>query len=155
MYIATKRKPYQRDDRRCYLTILLYKSGYVVGKYISLEKKIHNNKDEYYDALQLASKNWHDGTNDDSAFTKYILGVVLSAYRDFEERLQIVSGKKTAKEMVKEVFSVKLGKITKSDIMEMCPNLSRSAVEKALRELVAEKHIVKHGNGPATFYTVL
>lgn len=40
--------------------------------------------------------------------------------------------------MVKEVFSVKLGKITKSDIMEMCPNLSRSAVEKALRELVAE-----------------
>lgn len=155
MYIATKRKPYQRDDRRCYLTILLYKSGYVVGKYISLEKKIHNNKDEYYDALQLASKNWHDGTNDDSAFTKYILGVVLSAYRDFEERLQIVSGKKTAKAMVKEVFFVKLGKITKSDIMEMCPNLSRSAVEKALRELVEEKHIVKHGNGPATFYTVL
>ncbi len=140
---------------RILTTLLLYKSGYVVGKYISLEKKIHDNKDEYYDALQLASENWHDGTNDDSAFTKYILGVVLSAYRDFEERLQIVSGKKTAKEMVKEVFSLKLGKITKSDIMEMCPNLSRSAVEKALRELVAEKHIVKHGNGPATFYTVI
>ena len=139
---------------RILTTLLLYKSGYVVGKYISLEKKIHDNKDEYYDALQLASENWHDGINDDSAFTKYILGVVLSAYRDFEERLQIVSSKKTAKEMVKEVFSVKLGKITKSDIMEMCPNLSRSAVEKALRELVAAKHIVKYGRGPATFYTV-
>lgn len=67
----------------------------------------------------------------------------------------IVSGKKTAKEMVKEVFAVKLGKISKSDIMGMCPNLSRSAVEKALRELVAEKHSVKHGNGPATFYIML
>ena len=140
---------------RILTTLLLYKSGYVVGKYISLEKKIHDNKDEYYGALQLASENWHDGINDDTAFTKYILGVVLSAYRDFEERLQIVSGKKTSKEMVKEVFAVKLSKITKSDIMEMCPNLSRSAVEKALRELVAEKHIVKHGNGPATFYIML
>lgn len=140
---------------RILTTLLLYKSGYVVGKYISLEKKIHDNKDEYYDALQLASENWHEGMNDDTEFTKYILGVVLSAYRDFEERLEIVSSKKTAKEMVKEVFAIKLGKTTKSDVMEMCPNLSRSAVEKALRELVAEKHIVKHGNGPATFYTII
>ncbi len=140
---------------RILTTLLLYKSGYVVGKYISLEKKIHDNKDDYYDALQLASENWHEGKNDDTAFTKYILGVVLSAYRDFEERLDIVSSKKSAKEMVKEVFAIKLGKITKSDIMEMCPSLSRSAVEKALRELVAEKHIAKHGNGPATFYTVI
>lgn len=140
---------------RILTTLLLYKSGYVVGKYISLEKKIYDNKDEYYDALQLASENWYDGTNDDSVFTKYILGVVLSAYRDFEERLQIITSNKTAKEMVKEVFAIKLGKITKSDIMEMCPNLSRSAVEKALRELLAEKNIVKYGKGPATFYTVI
>lgn len=140
---------------RILTTLLLYKSGYVVGKYISLEKKIHDHKDDYYDALQLASENWHEGKNDDTAFTKYILGVILSAYRDFEERLEIVSSKKTAKEMVKEVFAKKLGKITKSDVMEMCPSLSRSAVEKALRELVAEQHIVKHGNGPATFYTII
>lgn len=140
---------------RILTSLLLYKSGYVVGKYISLEKKIHDHKEEYYDALQTASINWHDGTNDDTAFTKYILGVILSAYRDFEERLQIVANKKTSKEMVREVFTVKLGKITKSDIMEMCPNLSRSAVEKALRELIAENYIVKHGKGPATFYTVI
>ncbi|MBR2985114.1 MAG: Fic family protein, partial [Clostridia bacterium] len=112
---------------RILTTLLLYKSGYVVGKYISLEKKIHSNKNEYYDVLQQASENWHEGTNDDTAFTKYLLGVVLSAYRDFEERLEIVSSKKSAKDMVKEVFSVKLGRIKKSDIMEMCPNLSRSA----------------------------
>ncbi len=140
---------------RILTTLLLYKSGYVVGKYISLEKKIHDNKDEYYDALLLASENWHDGKNDNTVFTKYILGIILSAYRDFEERLQIVSSKKTAKEMVREVFSIKLGKITKSDIMEMCPNLSRSAVEKALRELVSEKYILKQGSGPATFYTLI
>ena len=139
---------------RILTTLLLYKSGYVVGKYISLEKKIHSNKNEYYDVLQQASENWHEGTNDDTAFTKYLLGVILSAYRDFEERLEIVSSKKSAKDMVKEVFSVKLGRIKKSDIMEMCPNLSRSAVEKALRDLIADNYITKHGNGPATFYVV-
>lgn len=139
---------------RILTTLLLYKNGYVVGKYISLEKKIHDNKDEYYDALQNASLNWHEGNNDDTLFAKYILGIILSAYRDFEERLQIVSSNKTAREMVRNVFFVKLGRITKSDIMEMCPKLSRSAVEKALRDLIAENQIVKHGNGPSTYYTV-
>lgn len=139
---------------RILTTLLLYKSGYVVGKYISLEKKIHDNKNEYYDALQSASENWHNDTNDDTAFVKYILGTILSAYRDFEDRLEIVSNKKTAKEMVREAFGKKLGKISKSDIMELCPSLSRSAVEKAIRELCAEGFITKHGNGPATFYVI-
>ncbi|MBO6264192.1 MAG: Fic family protein [Clostridia bacterium] len=139
---------------RLLTTLLLYKNGYVVGKYISLEKKIHDNKDDYYDALQSSSENWHEGKNDDTAFTKYMLGVILSAYRDFEERLEIVSEKKSAIDMVKEAFNVKIGKVTKSDIMELCPSLSRSSVEKALRDLISVGFISKHGNGPATFYTL-
>ncbi|MBP5466100.1 MAG: hypothetical protein J6Y43_00855 [Clostridia bacterium] len=79
-------------------------------------------------------------------------GVILSAYRDFEERLETVSEKKSAFDMVKEAMKVKLGKITKSDIMELCPSLSRSAVEKALRDLIAVGFISKHGSDPATFY---
>lgn len=80
--------------------------------------------------MQFAFENWHDEINDDLAFTKYILGVVLSACRDFEERLQIIFSKKTANKFVKEVFSVKLDKTTKSDIMKMCPNLSRFDVRR-------------------------
>ena len=137
---------------RILTALLLYKSGYIVGKYISLEKKIHDNKSEYYDALQLSSEKWHEGENNDTAFTKYLLGIILSAYRDFEERIEIVSENKSAYEMVKNTFSIKLGKITKSDIMELCPSLSRSSVEKALRELISEGFIIKHGQGPATFY---
>jgi len=139
---------------RLLTTLLLYKSGYFVGKYISLEKKIHYTKDDYYDALQQSSENWHEGKNDDTAFTKYLLGVILSAYRDFEERLEIVSEKKLAIDMVKEAFHIKLGKITKSDIMILYPSLSRSSVEKALRDLIAIDYISKHGNGPSTFYVL-
>ena len=139
---------------RILTTLLLYKSGYVVGKYISLEKKIHDNKEEYYNALQLSSDGWHNGKNDDTPFTKYILGIILSAYRDFEERLELVSDKKSARDMVKETFNIKLGKVTKSDIMELCPTLSRSAIEKALRELIAMNIIEKRANGPATYYLI-
>ena len=137
---------------RILTTLLLYKSGYVVGKYISLEKKIHDNKNEYYDALQQSSENWHENKNDDTAFTKYLLGVILSAYRDFEERIDLVSVKKSALEIVQNAFKLKIGKITKSDIMELCPSLSRSSVEKALRELISAGFIIKNGKGPATFY---
>ncbi len=140
---------------RILTALLLYKNGYVVGKYISLEKKINDNKEEYYGALQLSSKGWLDGENDDTPFAKYLLGIVLSAYRDFEERLELVTDKKNARDMVKEVFNIKLGKVTKSDVMELCPTLSRSAVEKALRELVAAGNIEKYGNGPATYYIIL
>lgn len=139
---------------RILTTLLLYKSGYIVGKYISLEKKMHDSKNEYYNALLLASENRHEGKNDNTIFTKYMLGTILSAYRDLDERLEIVSSKKTAKEMVKEVFSIKLGKIGKRDIMEICPTISRSAVEKALRELISESYIIKQGSGPSTFYTL-
>lgn len=139
---------------RILTTLLLYKNGYVVGKYISLEKKINENKNEYYDALQLSSGNWHEGKNNDIPFTKYILGIILSAYRDFEERLEVISPKKSAYEMVKGTFNLKIGKITKSDIMEFCPNLSRSAVENALRGLIKNGVISKHGNGPATYYLI-
>ena len=93
----------------------------------------------YYDALQSSSVKWYEGENDDTAFTKYMLGVILSAYRDFEERLEIISEKKSAFDMVKEAIKVKLGKITKSDIMELCPSLSWSAVEKALRDFFSPK----------------
>ena len=71
-------------------TLLLYKSGFVVGKYISLEKKISDTKDDYYDALSESSLGRHDGSNDDTPFVKYLLSTVLAAYRDFEERVEIV-----------------------------------------------------------------
>lgn len=98
---------------RILTTLLLYKSGYVVGKYISLEKKIHANKNEYYDALQQSSENWHENKNDDTAFTKYLLGVILSAYRDFEERIDLVSVKKSALQTVQDAFKLKSEKLRK------------------------------------------
>ena len=137
---------------RLLTTLLLYKSDFVIGRYISLEKKIEMTKDEYYIALQESSQNWHEEKNDDTPFIKYILGIILAAYRDFEERVNMVGKKMSAKDMVIKAIGSKIGKFTKNDIMELCPEIGRGSVENALKALCEEGIIKKEGQGRATFY---
>ena len=138
---------------RLLTTLLLYKSGFVVGRYVSLEKKIQDTKEDYYDALGQSSTLWHEDQNDETPFVEYILGTVLAAYRDFEDRVNIVSKKMSAKEMVLNAVTQKIGKFTKVDIMELCPEIGSSSVEISLKELCNEGVIERHGVGRATFYT--
>ena len=137
---------------RLLTTLLLYKSDFVIGRYISLEKKIEMTKDEYYIALQESSQNWHEEKNDDTPFIKYILGIILAAYRDFEERVNMVGKKMSGKDMVVKAIRSKTGKFTKDDIMELCPESGRGSVENALKALCEEGIINKEGQGRATFY---
>ena len=132
---------------RLLTTLLLYRSGFYVGKYISLEAKIAKNKDLYYDALRQSQTGWHDGQENMIPFIKYLLGVILSAYRDFEERFSLVEKKQPALEMVNQATLHKIGRFTKQDIRELCPSLSISSVESALRRLVASGELVREGSG--------
>lgn len=139
---------------RLLTTLLLYRSGYYVGRYISLEKKIANNKDLYYDALALSQTDWHEGKDDPLPFVKYLLGTIVSAYRDFEERAELVSrGKKqTAIDLVRSAVSTRIGKFKKSEIVELCPSISASGVERSLKRLCSTGEISMHGSGRAVFY---
>ena len=137
---------------RLLTTLLLYKSGFVIGRYISLEKKIEITKDEYYVALQESSQNWHEEKNDDTAFIKYLLGTIVAAYRDFEERVNMLGKKVSARDMVEKAIRSKIGKFTKNDIMELCPEIGRGSVENSLKALCEAGIIKKEGQGRATFY---
>ena len=137
---------------RLLTTLLLYKYGYTVGKYISLEKKIQLTKSEYYEALSKSSKGWLTNENDDTPFVKYLLGTILAAYRDFEDRINIVGKQMSAREMVENAINKKIGKFTKSEIMELCPEISRQSIESVLKDLCEEGKIEKHGGGRSTFY---
>ena len=138
---------------RLLTTLLLYRSGYMVGKYISLEAKIAKNKNLYYDALELSQSKWHEGNDDPTPFIKYLLGTIISAYRDFEERMDIVSDKDSAMDIVIKAVETRIGKFTKADIVALCASISTSSVESSLKKLVRNGVIEKHGNGKATFYT--
>ena len=137
---------------RMLTTLLLYRSGFYVGKYISLEAKIAENKDLYYNALLASQNGWHEGEDDPVPFIKYLLGTVLAAYRDFEDRFAIVETKRSALEMVRLASRNKIGHFTKQDIRELCPSLSVSSVEGALRKLVASGELKREGSGKNTFY---
>lgn len=137
---------------RLLTTLLLYRSGFYVGKYISLEAKIAGNKDLYYNALLASQNSWHEGEDDPVPFIKYLLGTVLAAYRDFEDRFAIVETKRSALEMVRLASRNKIGHFTKQDIRELCPSLSVSSVEGALRKLVASGELKREGSGKNTFY---
>ena len=137
---------------RLLTTLLLYRSGFYVGKYISLEAKIAKNKDLYYDALFASQDGWHEGTDDPFPFIKYLLGTILAAYRDFEDRFALVETKRSALETVRLATQNKIGRFTKQDIRELCPSLSVSSVEGALRKLVASGELKREGSGKSTCY---
>ena len=137
---------------RLLTTLLLYRSGFFVGKYISLEAKIADNKDLYYEALGKAQVGWHEGEDDASEFIKYLLGTILAAYKDFEVRFELVEEKLPAIEVVRKATRQKIGSFKKQDIRELCPSLSLSSVEGALRKLVASGELKREGVGKATYY---
>ena len=133
--------------------LLLYRSGYIVGKYISIEMLIEKTKDTYYDALKASSTGWHDGTNDYMPFVSYTLGVIKNAYKTFSERVEHLTTKGISKpERVRQFIESKLGKVTKKDIMDACPDISVTTIEKVLGELVKDGTIIKIGNGRGTVY---
>ena len=133
--------------------LLLYRAGYIVGKYISLEKLIENSKDSYYEVLLDSSTDWHDNKSDYAPFIRYYLGVLQKAYHEFEERVKHLQHKGLSKpERIKAVIDRKIGKITKQEIMETCPDISKVTVERTLTSLVKNGYIVKIGGGRSVAY---
>ncbi|MBQ4560529.1 MAG: Fic family protein [Tyzzerella sp.] len=136
------------------LTLLLfYKAGYIVGKYVSMEMLIEKTKETYYEALQDSSTGWHENENSYEPFAKYYLGIILKAYNEFEGRVEHLKNRSLSKpERIKLIIEQKVGKITKKEIMELCPDISKVTVERTLTDLVKSGYIAKVGAGPSTAY---
>lgn len=133
--------------------LLLYRAGYIVGKYISIEMLIEQSKETYYEALQNSSIGWHTGENDYTSFVRYMLGIVVKAYRDFEDRVSHLKYRKLPKQdRVRQIFDNQLGKITKAAIIKQCPDISETTIERTLSKLLSEGYIEKIGAGRGAGY---
>ena len=132
--------------------LLLYRAGYIVGKYISIERIIEQTKETYYESLQSSSFNWHENKNDYAPFVRYMLGVVVAAYREFSSRVKLLTaGSKP--DRIRNIIKDTLGKVTKSEIAEQCPDISQVTIQRTLNELVKNGDIIKIGGGRYTSYT--
>lgn len=133
--------------------LLLYKSGYLVGKYISIERLIEKTKSAYYDMLQKSSRNWHEESNDYAPFVKYMLGIIVAAYRDFMERTKLIEEKKVSKpDRIAEEIQNRIGTITKAELLKIVPDVSQTTVQRTLTDLVKQQKIKKIGEGRYTKY---
>lgn len=136
------------------LTLLLcYRARYIVGKYISIEKLIESSKETYYEVLQASSLGWHENKNDYVPFVRYYLGILLKSYKEFEERVDYLQYRKQPKtERIQTIIDRKIGKFTKKEIMDACPDISKITIERTLSALVKDGFIVKIGAGRTTAY---
>jgi Fic family protein len=135
--------------------LLLYKNGYMVGQYISIEKAIADTKESYYDALGSSDQGWYTNENDPKDFIKYMLGIILSCYREFENRVGVAwqaGAKSTSYDIVKQYANSMIGTFTKQDALAGCPTLGSSSVEAALKKLVNEGVVERLGAGRKTHY---
>ena len=133
--------------------LLLYKFGYFVGRYISIEMLIEDSKESYYEELKRSSEKWHTGENDEIPFIRYMLGVLLKAYKECDDRFNLIGDEKlTSLERVLSVIQKSLEPLSKKDIMILCPNISQRTIERALKELYDNNKIKQIGSGRSTKY---
>lgn len=133
--------------------LLLYRAWYDVGKYISIEKLIEKSKETYYEALQASSQSWHENKNDYIPFVQYTLGVIVKAYREFSERIELLATDSFSKpDRIREIIKNTVGKITKTEIMQKCPDISQITVQRALNDMLKSGEIIKIGGGRYSAY---
>ncbi|WP_249028582.1 Fic family protein [Tannockella kyphosi] len=133
--------------------LLLYRTNCIVGKYISIEKIIEQSKETYYETLQVSSYGWHEDENDYAPFVRYMLGVIIAAYREFENRVEVMITKGYSKpERIAETIKQTLGQVTKRELMEKCPDISDTTIQRALNDLVKQNRIIKMSGGRYTKY---
>ena len=133
--------------------LLLYRSGYIVGKYISIEIIIEKTKETYYDTLLESSTNWLEEKNTYFPFVKYYLEVILSAYKEFASRVELMQNRGLSKpERIRVLFDNTLQRLSKRTILDKCPDISTSTVEVTLASLLKEGYIIKIEAGKNTAY---
>ncbi len=138
---------------RLLTVLLLYKAEYQICKYISIERIIEASKETYYEVLEQSSINWQKGENNYEPFIRYMLGVILKAYREFDERARELRSVKVSKpKQIENAIKTSLGVISKAEIMSKCPNISLVTVQRTLAELSKQQKIIKVGSGKNIAY---
>jgi Fic family protein len=138
---------------RLLTTLLMYQANYMVGKYISIEAIVEKTKESYYDALLASSTGWHENANDYNPFIKYLLGVIIAAYKDFESRFELMTPERiTSADRVFEAIGQSLNPTTKGVLLSLLPDISQKTVERSLNTLLKEEKIRMIGQGKLSAY---
>ncbi len=138
---------------RLLLLLQCYHLGYEVGRYISLERLIEQNKERYYETLEQSSHNWHESKHDAWPYINYVLYILKTAYREFEERVGKMAAPRGAKtEMVVDAVKRFPGEFTLGALERTCPGVSRDMVRRVLKQLQKSGYVECLGRGPGAVW---
>lgn len=113
--------------------LILYQAGYDVGRFISLERLVEESKESYYDALHASSQGWHQGEHSLRPWTEYVLGVLIAAYRELEQRIGSMTAARGAKtEMVLEAIQHFQGDFSAAELQAQCPHVGIDLIRRLL-----------------------
>jgi Fic family protein len=133
---------------RLLMLLQCYRLGFEVGRYISLERLIEQNKERYYETLEQSSRGWHDGKHDPWPYVNYTLFIIKTAYREFEQRLgqhQSPKGEKTG--LVLQALDRSPGSFSIAMLRNACPHVGVDMIRRVLKNLRAENRVECLGRG--------
>lgn len=134
---------------RLLLLLQCYHLGFEVGRYISLERLIEENKDRYYETLETSSQGWHEGKHDPWPYIHFVLYILKTAYKEFERRVGEVAVPRGAKtDRVHDAVNAFPGEFTITDLERACPGISRDMVRRVLRDMKKADQVECLGRGP-------
>ena len=132
--------------------LLLYRNGYTVGKYVSIEAEIEKAKETYYEALAASSVGWNEGLSDYTPFVTYMLGVIGACYSMLDSRFSLLSSSGSNENTIREYFDSLIASASKREILDANPTMSQRTVERILQKLQAEGYVEKIGAARSTRY---
>ena len=128
--------------------LMLYQSGYEVGRYISLERIIEESKESYYEMLQSSSIGWHEGKQNIKPWLHYFWGILIRAYRELDEKVSgIKKGKGSKTEIIRQTVNAMMSPFSISDIQKKCPTIGRDMIKLVLADLKEKNVILLEGKG--------
>lgn len=138
---------------RLLLLLQCYSLGYEVGRYISLERLIEQNKERYYETLEQSSQKWHEGKHDPWPYINYLLYILKMGYQEFESRVGQMKSPRGAKtEIVEAAIAAFEREFAISDLEKACPGVSRDMIRVVLRDLKESKRVECLGRGPGALW---
>ena len=138
---------------RLLTVLLLHQADYTVGRYISIERLIEESKETYYEALQLSSRDWHEGKHNLKSWWEYSLGVLIGAYQEFEKRVGAITKTRGAKtSIVEETIDNLPSTFSISDIERLCSSVSRDMIRVVLNRLRKEDRLYCKGTGRSALW---
>lgn len=125
--------------------LLLYKEGYSIGKYVSLEKQINTYRNVYYEKLELCSKNWHESRNTYYPFIIFIYQILYECYKEMNKKLLYIGINAKKNQRVENVILNSIVPISKADIQNLLPDVSLITIETTISKLLKIQKIRKIG----------